>query len=149
MVFQSLTRQLSESIGLVFVRLALGIVFVISGIGKLLGVGPKPLPISDFAGLLGQLGLPAPTLLALFVALLELVGGVLLIVGLGTRLVGLALAIDMAVATVLVHLPNGFDEYEYTLVLTLCAVALVLGGPGVLSADRWIDVRSVLSSSDN
>lgn len=149
MVFQSLTRQLSESLGLTLVRLALGIVFVISGVGKLFGIGPKPLPIADFAGLLGQLRLPAPTLLALFVAGVELVGGALLIVGLGTRIVGLALAIDMAVATVLVHLPDGFDEYEYTLVLTICAVALVLGGPGVLSVDRWIDLRSLLSSSDN
>lgn len=149
MVFQSLTRQLSESLGLTFVRLALGIVFVVSGIGKLLGIGPKALPIADFAGLLGQLGLPVPTVLALLVAIVELVGGVLLIVGLGTRLVGLALAINMAVATVLVHLPNGFDDYEYTLVLTFCAVALVLGGPGVLSVDRWVDVRSLLSSSDN
>ncbi len=148
MVFQSLSRQLGESIGLTFVRLALGIVFVVSGIGKLLSIGPKPLPIADFAELLAQLGLPLPGVLAWLVAILELVGGVLLIVGLGTRIVGLALAINMAVATALVHYPNGFDEYEYTLVLTLCAVALVLGGPGVLSADRWIDVRSMLSSSD-
>jgi putative oxidoreductase len=149
MALQSVSRQVSESIGLTFVRLALGVVFVVSGIGKVLNVGPKPLAIADFAGLLGQLGLPAPTLVAWGVGLLELGGGILLLVGLGTRLVSLALAIDMAVATVLVHLPNGFDEYEYTLVLTACAVALVLGGPGVLSADRWIDVRSLLGSSNS
>jgi putative oxidoreductase len=64
MVLQSLSRQVSESIGLTFVRLALGVVFVVSGVGKVLGVGPKPLAIADFAGLLAQLGLPAPTLLA-------------------------------------------------------------------------------------
>jgi putative oxidoreductase len=64
-------------------------------------------------------------------------------------LVSLALAIDMAVATVLVHLPNGFDEYEYTLVLTACAVALVLGGPGILSADRFVDRRASLGRSSD
>lgn len=146
MVFQSLSRQLSESIGLTLVRLVLGVVFVISGVGKVLGVGPKTLPIADFAGLLAGFGLPVPTLLAWFVGLVELAGGVLLVVGLGTRLVGLVLAINMAVATALVHLPNGFDDYEYTLVLAVCAVALTLGGPGVLSVDRWIDVRSPFSS---
>ena len=64
MVLQSLSRQVSESIGLTFVHLALGVVFVVSGVGKVLGVSPKPLAIADFAGLLAQLGLPAPTLLA-------------------------------------------------------------------------------------
>jgi putative oxidoreductase len=149
MVLQSLSRQVSESIGLTFVRLALGVVFVVSGVGKVLAIGPKPLAIADFAGLLGQLGLPTPTLLAWGVGLLELGGGVLLLIGLGTRLVSLALAIDMAVATVLVHLPNGFDEYEYTLVLTACAVALVLGGPGVFSADRFVDRRALFSTSSD
>jgi putative oxidoreductase len=148
MVFQSWTRQLSESGGLALVRLVLGVVFVVSGVGKVLAIGPKALPVSDLAGLLGGLGLPAPLVLAWVVGIVELVGGVLLIVGLGTRLVGIALAIDMAVATALVHALNGFDEYEYTLVLTVCAVALVLGGPGVLSADRWVNRRALLGSGD-
>ena len=72
--------------------------------------------------------------------LLELVGGVLLLVGLFTRVVAALLAVNMAVATVLVHLPNGFvvanGGYEYTLVLALSAVGLAVGGSGAISLEQ-------------
>ena len=65
---------------------------------------------------------------------------ILLLIGLLTRTVAALLAVDIAVATVLVHLPNGFvvldGGYEYTLVLTLSALGLALSGPGVVSLKR-------------
>jgi putative oxidoreductase len=140
MATQSGRRWTSESVGLVFSRLALGIIFVVSGIGKVFAAGPKASGIEAFAGMLAQLGIPFPTLAAWGVGLLELVGGAFLLIGLITRVVAALLAVDMAVATVLVHLPNGFvvsnGGYEYTLVLTLSAVGLALSGPGVISAKR-------------
>ncbi|EMA48027.1 DoxX family protein [Halococcus saccharolyticus] len=129
-----------ESVGLAFSRLALGIIFVVSGVGKVFAMGPKASGIDAFAGMLAQLGVPLPTVTAWGVGVLELVGGGLLLIGLLTRLVAALLAVDMAVATVLVHLPNGFvvsdGGYEYTFVLTLSALGLALSGPGVLSVRR-------------
>ena len=140
MATQSRGEWTSESVGLAFSRLALGIIFVVSGVGKVFGVGPKASGIEAFAGTLAQLGIPLPTAAAWGVGLLELVGGAFLLIGLLTRVVAALLAVDMAVATVLVHLPNGFvvsnGGYEYTLVLTLSAVGLALSGPGVISVKR-------------
>lgn len=140
MATQNGTKWSGESVGLAFSRLALGIIFVVSGIGKVFAMGPKASGIDAFAGTLAQLGVPLPTVAAWGVGVLELVGGGLLLIGLFTRLVAALLAVDMAVATVLVHLPNGFvvsdGGYEYTLVLTLSALGLALSGPGVLSVRR-------------
>ena len=130
----------SESVGLAFSRLALGIIFVVSGVGKVFAIGPKATGIDAFAGMLAQLEIPLPTVAAWGVGVLELVGGILLLIGLLTRIVAALLAVDMAVATVLVHLPNGFvvsdGGYEYTLVLMLSALGLALSGPGVISVKR-------------
>ncbi|WP_241768184.1 DoxX family protein [Haloferax sp. ATB1] len=123
-----------------FVRLALGIPMLISGVGKVLAIGPKPMGISGFAGFLTSLGVPFPTVAAWGVGLIELVGGLLLVVGVAVRVVSALIAVDMVVATVLYHLPNGYpagsNGIELTLVLTLIAAALVLSGPGTLSVEH-------------
>ena len=139
-------ERTSDNPGLALVRVALGIVFTVSGVGKVLGVGPKAMGIQGFAGFLGGLGVPLPTLVAWGVGLLELVGGVLLLVGLLTRIVGALMAINMAAALVLVHLPSGFvasnGGYEYVLVLAFCSLGLAVGGPGALSVDEAVDGRT-------
>ncbi|QRV14249.1 DoxX family protein [Haloterrigena salifodinae] len=124
----------------VFIRLALGITMVVAGVGKVFATGPKAMGIEGFAGFLASLGVPLPTIMAWGVGLLELVGGILLLVGLAVRITSALIAIDMFVATVLYHLPNGYpagsDGIELTLVLSLIAVALVLSGPGALSIEQ-------------
>ncbi|KYH27513.1 DoxX [Halalkalicoccus paucihalophilus] len=125
-----------------FIRIALGIVFLVAGIGKVFAVGPKATGMAGFAGFLASLSVPMPTLFAWLVGLLELVGGLLLLVGLFTRYAAVLLAIDMLVATWLVHLPSGFavgnGGYEYTLVLALVSIALVFSGPGRLALEYAI-----------
>ncbi|WP_226008392.1 DoxX family protein [Natrinema salinisoli] len=138
---QTISRQLSSETAALWsttlVRLALGIPMLIAGVGKVFGVGPKPMGISGFAGFLASLGVPLPTIAAWGVGLVELVGGILLLVGLAVRLTSAVIAIDMLVATVLYHLPNGYpvtsNGIELTLTLTVIAVALVLSGPGAFS----------------
>ncbi|SIR72715.1 putative oxidoreductase [Haladaptatus litoreus] len=140
----------------IFIRLAMGIVFVVAGAGKF-GIGPKSTgSIAGFAGFLAQLGVPAPELFAWVVGLVELVGGILLLVGLFTRYVAVLIAVDMAVATLLVHLPNGFavvnngpTGYEYTLTLTLIAISLVFSGPGALSLEHALFGRELLPKRQN
>lgn len=137
----------------VVLRLALGIVFVVSGTGKVLGTGPKASGIAGFSEMLAGLGLPVPTLFAWGVGLVELVGGILLLAGLFTRYVAGLLAVVMAVATVLVHLPEGFvagdGGIEYTLVLTLVSLALVLSGPGACSLERYLFNEELFVPADS
>jgi putative oxidoreductase len=64
MAMQDVPQQSGESVGLAFVRFALGIVFTISGVGKVFAVGPKATGIDAFAGTVAQLGIPLPTVAA-------------------------------------------------------------------------------------
>jgi putative oxidoreductase len=113
---------------------------VISGVGKVFGAGPKPMGLSGFTGFLMSLGVPLPSVAAWSVGLVELVGGIVLLVGLAVRIAGALIAIDMFVATGLYHLPNGYPAtsggIELTLTLALIALALVVSGPGALSIER-------------
>jgi putative oxidoreductase len=114
-------------------RLALGIVMVAHGADKVGGV-------SGFAGFLDSMGIPIAIVFAWIVTVVELGGGLLILAGVLTRYAALLFAVDMAVASVLVHLPNGFwasdGGYELTLVLFLVAIALALQGAGPLSLER-------------
>ncbi|ELY52761.1 DoxX family protein [Natronococcus jeotgali] len=131
--------------GPTLVRLALGIPMLVGGVGKLFAIGPKPMGVSGFAGFLASLGVPLPSIAAWGVGFLELVGGILLLAGLFVRTAGALIAINMFVATVLVHLPNGYpagnNGIELTLTLTVIAVSLVLSGPGALSIERALSDR--------
>lgn len=120
--------------GFLVLRLAAGLVFAMHGWQKLSIMG-----IGGVAGFFGMLGIPFPELAALVVTLVELVGGIALILGIGTRIAGALLAVNMLVAMALVHLANGFfmDTNGIELTLTLAAVSLffALAGPGALSLD--------------
>lgn len=98
----------SIAYGPVIVRIALAIPLVVSGAGKLLGIGPKASGIAGFAGTLASLGVPVPELFAWIVGAVEFGGGLLILLGLFTRYAAALAAVNMAVATVLVHAPNGF-----------------------------------------
>lgn len=86
----------SQAIPLVVARVLLAAIFVISGFGKLADLGGT-------AGYIASVGLPLPQVLAVAAASLELVGGVLLIVGWQARWAALALAVFTFVASLLFH----------------------------------------------
>ena len=89
---------------------------------------------------------PAAGLVAPAVAVLELAGGVALILGILTRVVAALLALDMLGALFLVHAPAGIfaanGGYEFVLLLAAAAFALALTGAGRLSLDRALFGRS-------
>jgi len=87
--------------GLLILRVGLGVIFPFHAWLKLNPSGPSKGP-AGFIGFLKQQGVPLPGLLGWVVMLLESAGAALLILGLGTRIVALGLAIDMLVATLLV-----------------------------------------------
>jgi putative oxidoreductase len=87
-----------------------------------------------------KLGLPPS--FALLAGLIEVLGGLALAVGFGTRVAAALVTGLMAVAVVLVHLDNGFfwtkGGYEYPLLWGILALGFVLKGGGRYSIDRLI-----------
>lgn len=129
--------------GPLIARLAVGIIMIIHGAGKLFAIGPVALPIPKFTDFLAMQGLPAASLLAWLVAIVEFGGGILVLIGLLTRYAALALAIDMLVATIVVHLPNGYTDAELTFVLFLVSLSLVASGAGKLSVAQVVFDREL------
>jgi putative oxidoreductase len=113
-------------------RLLLSVIFVLSGVGKLM----------DFGGtvaLMGKEGLPLPVLAAIVAIAVECIGGILLIVGYQTRLTGGVLA-AWCIATALVAHRHLADENQAINFLKNVAMAggflqLVAFGAGAWSLD--------------
>jgi putative oxidoreductase len=119
--------------GLLLLRVALGSVFVMHGWQKLVEFGP-----AGVAGMLGSMGVPLPGLNALMLIAVELIGGLALLAGAFTRAASTLIAFAMLVATLLVHLPNGYflpNGVEFTLTLMLASLALTMTGAGAYSLD--------------
>ncbi len=109
-------------------RLFVGAVFLAHGALKLFG------GLSGFAGFLQQAGVPLPDIMAPLAAAVEFLGGVSIILGLGTRIASLLLTAVMVVAMVTVTLKAGFSGgYDINLALIGGLLALVLAGPGKIA----------------
>jgi putative oxidoreductase len=129
-------------------RVPLAATFIAHGYQKIFVMG-----VGNFAPMLEQLGVPAPSIMAWVVALAEFAGGVAIALGLFTRLAALGHACVMAVAIASVHHSQGFmagatmgprgpqaTGYEWQLALLCIALCLVIRGAGPLSIDaiiRW------------
>jgi putative oxidoreductase len=107
--------------------------------------------VGGFKGFVESLGLPFPGLLAPVVTALEFGGGILLILGLLTRLWALLIGIEMAFTAFLVKatkLDVGFigaegAGYELDLLILAACVALLLLGPGRVSLDTTVGVEPI------
>ena len=126
--------------GPTLLRVVVGFTFFMHGYQKLFQMG-----VGGVGGFFGQLGVPAPGVAAVVVSVLEAVGGLALIAGLLTRVVGVLLAVDVLVALLVVHLPNGFyameNGIELVLVLAAAALALAIAGPGAAALDHALGVE--------
>jgi putative oxidoreductase len=88
-----------------------------------------------------KLGFPMSDLFAWMSALTEFVGGILIALGLGTRIAAFFVFINMSVAVFIRHAPDPFDVKEKALAYWVMAMAIVLLGPGFFSLDRLIYKR--------
>jgi putative oxidoreductase len=86
----------TQGFPVVVARVLLALMFVLAGFGKLTG-------LEGTAGYIASKGLPMPMVLAVAVGALELVAGVMLIVGWQARWAALALAVFTVVASVIFH----------------------------------------------
>lgn len=131
--------------GLLILRLAAGVTFLVHGWPKLNPNSPMKGP-AGFGGFLKQMGVPLPMLFGWLVALLETFGAVLLILGLGVRILGILFVIDMLVAIFAAKIrvmKIGFTAqqatgWEFDFVLLAIALALVFTGAGSLALDPLI-----------
>ena len=130
---------------LLVVRVALGLEFIASGRGKLFGGLPELIEAFE------SWGIPLPYIQAPFVATLELVGGICLILGVGTRFFAALLAGTMAVAILTLLRNEGVTSLPHDTIgdfLYLPEVAfllmfgwLVFSGAGKVSLDRIFATR--------
>jgi putative oxidoreductase len=127
-----------EWLGPLVARIVTGWVFVWTGWGKLTHL---PLVIQNFEGW----GLPAPGLLAPLAAGIEFLGGILLLIGLLTRISAGALGVVMIVAIAFVQWPEvdsfltlvGLEEVMYLALFLWLAIA----GAGRVSIDHFLERR--------
>ena len=119
----------ASSWGPLFLRLAVGAVFIAHGAQKLFGAFGGP-GLKGFAGMMGHMGLKPAMAWAILVAVVEFAGGIFLVLGIMTRLSALLIGIVMVVAIVGVHLNDGFFGFEFPLVLLGACISLLLTGGG-------------------
>ncbi len=123
-----------KPVALLLLRLGLAAIFITHGYPKLFGHAQQ------WVGNFQHMGFPG--YFAYISGALEFFGGLILILGLFTRIAGLLLAIEMLIAVWRVHLPQGtildVHNYEFPLILALAAFTLATVGAGAISLDHVI-----------
>jgi len=129
----------NRDFALLALRIGLGVLFILSGWAK----------VSHVAGVVGlwqRLHLPLPHVFGPIHAVVEFGGGILLIAGLFTRLIGFLLAVDMfgALFLVKIHTPT-FIQQEW--LAFWISVALLAVGAGSFSLDAFLEKRRASGTS--
>jgi putative oxidoreductase len=128
---------------LTLIRLVLGVSMLVHGWEKLIPAGglhrSDPLAgVEAFNHYVVGLGLPY--WLGYVSVATEFLGGLLLLLGLLTRFIGLLVAVNMLVALVQVNRHHGYSGSEYTLALIAMALMLLAAGSGAMSLDRRLGI---------
>jgi putative oxidoreductase len=123
------------SFGILSIRIMAGIVFIAHGM-------PKFYDVSGGYDFFQSISLPSELFLS--IALLEVIGGLAILLGVLTRIASLLFIIEMTGAIVFAKLSKGFvGGYEFELLLISICIALVLVGPGMVSIENYILKREI------
>jgi putative oxidoreductase len=118
---------LNLDLALLILRLALAGILLYHGLPKVMNYGAT-------VGAFQSMHIPAPTLTVIFAILAEVVGGILILLGVAVDLAGLLVVIDMLGAIFAVHWANGFDftkgGWEHPFSVLVMGLVLALAGPG-------------------
>ncbi|WP_172373302.1 DoxX family protein [Sporosarcina jiandibaonis] len=131
--------MIKNGLGALILRVTLGVLFFIHGLVKFQG------GIGNTVGWFDSIGIPG--VIAYVVALIELVGGVALVIGLGTRFVSALIAIIMVGAILKVKLAVGLlgngemAGYELDLAFLAMAIYLAINGSKLLSVSQFISQK--------
>jgi len=152
MFFQLSTRLYAPGWAAIPLRLIVGYGFMAHGLAKW-GRGAD-----SFANILDAIGVPAPYFMSWGTILIEVFGGLAVLLGAFVPLVSIPMAVVLLVATFTVHMANGFSSikliavtpagaqfgqpgFECDLLYLACLAALVMGGAGPFAVDaiicRW------------
>jgi putative oxidoreductase len=120
-----------------FVRIIVGIMFLMH-VSVKFHIGADAVA----ANIMAKNGIEPALLWTYVIMTLELAGGVCLILGLFTRFFATALAIEMLIALLFVHLPKGYavssGGYEYVLLIGAVCFVIAIRGGGPYSVDHAI-----------
>lgn len=124
--------------GVTVVRVAVAIVFIVAGWTKM-NAG-----LSAVTAGFEKMAIPMASIAGPFIAVLELIGGVLLLLGIAGRWLGLLYAIEFTVAFFSVKLPVGFSGARLDLMLLAGAILIFVAGPGKAAVDEyWLEKGTV------
>ncbi|MDX9702855.1 MAG: DoxX family protein [Candidatus Auribacterota bacterium] len=119
-----------KNAGYLLLRIFVGYGFITHGYGKVFKT------FSQFAEYIGSLNVPAPTIAAALAAGAEFFGGILLILGLCTRITSFFLTATMVVAAFIAHAGAPFAQRELAFLYLFCSALFLLKGAGSLSIDN-------------
>jgi putative oxidoreductase len=123
-----------KNFGLVLVRMGLGLMFVWHGYPKLVG-GEKTW--IKLGGAMGDFGIhAAPMLWGLLCALIETIGGTLVVIGFWFRPICVLLLLNMIVAATVSYYSGGLDDAAHAIEDGVMFVGLIFLGPGKYSVDK-------------
>ena len=131
-------QPLHPGYGIAVVRIMTGVVLLLAGYQKLTGPG-----VAGITGFFSNVGIPAAPVMAPLLISFEIVGGLLLIVGAFSRVVGLGMIVEFLVAGLAVSLPSqmGWNAARLDFLLLSCGVLFLLTGAGLLSLDARLAGR--------
>ena len=127
----SLSQSKLHDIANMGMRAAIGVIFIVNGFGKFGNPG--------FGGWISSMGIPAE--MQIPIALAEFVPGILLLIGVLTRISGALLSIVMLGAIFLVKGASSLDGdkgYEFDLILLAASLVVIVAGPGKVSISHAI-----------
>jgi len=121
--------------GLLPIRIIAGLTLIAHGL-------PKFFDVSGGYGFFESVNLPPELFVP--IALLEVVGGFAILLGILTRIASALLIIEMLGAILMVKLSKGFiGGYEFELLLISIFISLVILGPGKISIENYILKREI------
>jgi len=127
----NLPSDQNKDIALLLLRIGVGLIFIVAGWGKLTG-------IENVQGFFGNIGIPLPGLMAWVVAIVEFIGGIMVLAGAYIRIPAILLAVIMVVAIITTKIGEPFADYRVDLLLLLMSAALALVGSGRYSVDSLL-----------
>ena len=131
-------RALPPSWGITVVRLMAGLIITVAALEKFNAGG-----FDGFTKVVAGLAIPAASFWGVFIPLLELIGGLMVVLGLGARWVAVLFVIEYAITSFALKVPRqppfgGWDSMRIDLMLLAAAIMLVLVGPGAFALESLL-----------
>jgi putative oxidoreductase len=126
-------------------RIMTGVVLLVAGLQKWSGPG-----VAGISGFFGNVGIPAPSVMAPLLMGFEVIGGLLLIAGAFSRPIGLIMIVQFLVAGLMVSLPSqgGWNAARTDFLMLASGAMLLLAGSGLVSVDASRSGRSSTATRD-